>query len=89
MGCGAALSVNCASCEAEMPGGAAFCPTCGTPVDAAAAADDDLVKYIPPELLSKLEFAATAGGMEGERRTVTMLFCDLQGSTAAAETMDP
>jgi len=89
MGCGAALSVNCASCDAEMPGGAAFCPTCGTPVDAAATADDSLVKYIPPELLSKLEFAATSGGMEGERRIVTMLFCDLQGSTAAAETMDP
>src|SRR5262245_35251462 len=27
--------------------------------------------------------------MEGERRTVTMLFCDVKGSTAMAETMDP
>ena len=27
--------------------------------------------------------------MEGERRVVTMLFCDVKGSTAMAETMDP
>lgn len=27
--------------------------------------------------------------MEGERRTVTMLFCDLKGSTAAASGLDP
>ncbi|MCH9011140.1 MAG: adenylate/guanylate cyclase domain-containing protein [Chloroflexi bacterium] len=27
--------------------------------------------------------------MQGERRTVTMLFCDVQGSTAAAEKLDP
>jgi class 3 adenylate cyclase/tetratricopeptide (TPR) repeat protein len=48
-----------------------------------------LRRYIPAELLNKLEFASESGGMEGERRTVTMLFCDLQGSTAAAEQMDP
>ena len=27
--------------------------------------------------------------MQGERRVVTMLFCDVQGSTAAAEKLDP
>jgi class 3 adenylate cyclase len=27
--------------------------------------------------------------MVGERRVVTMLFCDVQGSTAAAERLDP
>ena len=27
--------------------------------------------------------------MEGERRIVTMLFCDVKGSTAVAETLDP
>ncbi|MHA2502012.1 MAG: adenylate/guanylate cyclase domain-containing protein [Candidatus Kariarchaeaceae archaeon] len=33
--------------------------------------------------------AEKAGGMQNERRIVTMLFCDLQGSTAAAEQLDP
>jgi len=27
--------------------------------------------------------------MEGERRIVTMLFCDVKGSTAMAENLDP
>lgn len=59
--------------------------------DAPAAADPDagLRKLIPRELLSKLESAAVTGAMQGERRTVTMLFCDVQGSTTAAEQLDP
>lgn len=39
--------------------------------------------------MEKLESAASTGAMQGERRTVTMLFCDVQGSTTAAEHMDP
>ena len=39
--------------------------------------------------MQKLEAARDKGGMVGERRVVTMLFCDLKGSTAAAEQLDP
>ncbi len=39
--------------------------------------------------MKKLEAARDKGGMVGERRVVTMLFCDLKGSTAAAEGLDP
>lgn len=46
-------------------------------------------RFMPPELVSKLESAARTGAMQGERRTVTMLFCDVAGSTAAAEQLDP
>ncbi len=48
-----------------------------------------LDQYIPRELMSKLEAARQRGGMVGERRIVTMLFCDVKGSTAAAELLDP
>ncbi len=48
-----------------------------------------LQQFIPKELLAKLESARTGGGMQGERRIVTMLFCDVKGSTAAASTLDP
>ena len=41
------------------------------------------------ELLAKLEAARAGRAMEGERRVVTMLFCDVKGSTAMAETLDP
>ena len=48
-----------------------------------------LHQYIPAELMQKLEAARAAGEMVGERRIVTMLFCDVKGSTAAAEQLDP
>jgi class 3 adenylate cyclase/tetratricopeptide (TPR) repeat protein len=44
---------------------------------------------IPRELASKLEAARLSRAMEGERRVVTILFCDIQGSTAAAGRLDP
>ena len=48
-----------------------------------------LHQYVPRELLAKLEATRNQGGMVGERRIVTMLFCDVKGSTAAAERLDP
>ncbi len=48
-----------------------------------------LEQYIPKELIAKFEAARARGGMVGERRVVTMLFCDVKGSTAAAEGLDP
>lgn len=56
---------------------------------AAAAAHPALQQYIPKELLAKLEAAQARRAMLGERRIVTMLFCDVKGSTAAAATLDP
>ncbi|UCH60395.1 MAG: AAA family ATPase [Anaerolineales bacterium] len=53
------------------------------------AVDAQLQQYIPQELLSKLETARRHGEMVGERRVVSMLFCDVIGSTAAAELLDP
>jgi class 3 adenylate cyclase len=51
--------------------------------------DSPLGQYIPKALLQKLEAARSSGDMIGERRVVTMLFCDVKGSTAAAEKLDP
>jgi class 3 adenylate cyclase/tetratricopeptide (TPR) repeat protein len=48
-----------------------------------------LQKYAPSELLDKLHAARAHGEMVGERRIVTMLFCDVKGSTDFAETLDP
>lgn len=50
---------------------------------------DLLGRYIPQGLMSKLESARRNGSMEGERRVVTMLFCDVKGSTTAASSLDP
>ncbi|HJR79914.1 MAG TPA: adenylate/guanylate cyclase domain-containing protein [Anaerolineales bacterium] len=39
--------------------------------------------------MTKLEYARSRNSMMGERRVITMLFCDVKGSTAAAEQVDP
>ena len=53
----------CGACGAAAPAGAAFCMTCGSPIDLA----------VPVEV----------------RKTVTSLFCDVVGSTALGESLDP
>jgi class 3 adenylate cyclase/tetratricopeptide (TPR) repeat protein len=53
------------------------------------ARESQLDQYIPHELMAKLQAARLRGEMVGERRVVTMLFCDVKGSTAAAEGLDP
>jgi predicted ATPase/class 3 adenylate cyclase len=59
-----------------------------------APASSHLDKYIPAALLNKLEAARDGSKNQetavlGERRIVTMLFCDIQGSTEAAGKLDP
>lgn len=53
------------------------------------AAESPLSQFIPRELMTKLESARASSAMVGERRVVTMLFCDVKGSTSAAEQLDP
>ncbi len=72
----------------QNPDDARFCNACGAPLDPAAEGAA-LDPFLPRELLAKLEAARAGRAMEGERRVVTMLFCDVKGSTAMAETMDP
>ncbi len=59
------------------------------PTVASQPSGTHLQQYIPRELMSKLATAQRAGGMVGERRIVTMLFCDVKDSTSAAEQLDP
>ncbi|MDX1511936.1 MAG: adenylate/guanylate cyclase domain-containing protein, partial [Nitriliruptorales bacterium] len=71
--------MTCPTCGTDNREGARFCDNCGTRLDGEAAGavttppSPPSVSAPPPE----------------ERRIVTALFCDLVGSTAAAETMDP
>jgi class 3 adenylate cyclase/tetratricopeptide (TPR) repeat protein len=58
-------------------------------VEKRSGASSPLERYIPRELFKKLESARSSGDMVGERRVVTMLFCDVKGSTQAAEHLDP
>ena len=89
------LMMNCKNCNTPSPPNARFCPNCGQPLTTEAAPTAHTTgafnqdRYLPRELASKLEALRATGGMGGERRIITMLFCDVKGSTAVAEQLDP
>jgi len=89
--CGTRLELRCPVCTTPHEAGAKFCSECGTNLQESAPSSlpDDLSRYVPDELLRKIRAAQSGESMRGERRTVTMLFADIEGSTAAAEHLDP
>ena len=92
--CGAATPQACTTCGATLVDGFRFCPDCGAAValrEAGAAAAAGETPARAPELGEHQ--ADTLYGprraVEGERKLVTVFFCDLAGSTAIAERLDP
>ncbi len=92
--------MKCPNCQASNPDEAKFCMNCGMSLAITVPATDgeirdaqvknqSLDKFIPRELMTKIEAARAHDAMVGERRVITMLFCDVKGSTAAAEKVDP
>src|SRR5215468_11190918 len=77
--CGTPLPTRCATCGAENPPGKKFCGDCG-------AALIILAPTPAPEATSPLPPAPVSSA---ERRQLTVLFCDLVGSTALASRLDP
>jgi class 3 adenylate cyclase/tetratricopeptide (TPR) repeat protein len=90
--CGQRLALACVACGATLPESAKFCPECGRPVGATAPAAPDEpgpaetrtpAAYTPRHLAERI--LTSRGALEGERKSVTVLFCDLVGSTGLAE----
>src|SRR5712692_4070283 len=74
--CGAPILASCPKCGASNHPGERFCGECGTAlVDAAQA--------------TVAEATPTVVSAAGERRHLTVLFCDLVGSTEIAAQLDP
>src|SRR5207253_2447629 len=73
---GTSLARRCPSCGAETLAGARFCVDCGAALTDSAPA-------------SQPAAAPRAAPLPEERRQVAVLFADLSGYTAVAETMDP
>src|SRR3981189_1007073 len=63
----------CPNCKAEIPDGSKFCASCGTVLAAGAP----------------LSPAIVAPTSSAERRQLTVMFCDLVGSTALSVRLDP
>ncbi len=77
--CGTPLPVRCTACGAENPSGKKFCADCGAALTIRASS-------APAEAASPLPAAPMSSA---ERRQLTVLFCDLVGSTALASRLDP
>jgi class 3 adenylate cyclase len=75
-------------CGKELPSGTRFCDSCGhclaEPSKAAAAPDPR--SYTPRHLAEKI--LRDRAALEGERRTVTVLFADAMGFTPISERLD-
>jgi class 3 adenylate cyclase/tetratricopeptide (TPR) repeat protein len=82
MGCGVALSARCSSCGHANPVGAKFCLECGQKLVASEA-----------ETASRSSGFSASGlptqAASAERRHLTVMFCDLVGSTALSARLDP
>src|SRR3954454_17657580 len=78
MACGTALALICPGCGAEAQPGAKFCVDCGASLTAGA-----------PAPAAPASAPAPPRELPEERRQVTVLFADLSGYTAVAETLDP
>ncbi len=84
--CGAKLELTCPACGAAVPQGRRFCGNCGQsplppPTDASRFASPQ--SYTPKHLAEKILTSRSA--LEGERKLVTVLFCDIANSTTLAE----
>jgi class 3 adenylate cyclase len=81
--CGAPLSVLCPACGAVLPPGARFCSGCGRAVAAESAPPGYTPRHISEQIL------AVRSAIEGERKQVSVLFCDIVRSSALAADLGP
>jgi len=91
--CGTHLARTCPDCGAEVSHTAKFCKECGHDVAVPSerpptdlSFDEKLEKiqrYLPGGLTEKI--LAQRGKIEGERKQVTVMFCDMRGFTPLSE----
>src|SRR5437899_9796918 len=96
--CGARLQALCPACGVSNPPANKFCGECGAPMTAAAPAPAPTAaaapaRYASPESYTPKHLAekilTSKGALEGERKSVTVMFSDVSGFTAMSERLDP
>ncbi len=89
--------MKCPECQHENPEAARFCMGCGNnltlpPESPATELSfdeklDKIKRYLPKGLTEKI--LAQRDRIEGERKQVTVMFCDMKGSTPLVESLGP
>ena len=95
--CGSQLEISCSKCGKPNPPGSKFCNECGHALDVPdqtpfkdSSFDEKLIKiqkYLPKGLTDKI--LSQKDRIEGERKQITVLFCDMEGFTALSERIGP
>ena len=95
--CGTKLTLKCPECGSEIEGTEKFCGECGhnltTPSESVVKEPsfdeklDKIQRYLPKGLTEKI--LAQRDRIEGERKQVTVMFCDMEGFTALSEKLGP
>ena len=91
--CGAKFEIECPACKAIIPLGKKFCGECGHKLNTTAKAQkrelsfdekiDKIQRYLPKGLTQKI--LSQRDRIEGERRQITVMFCDMAGFTPLVE----
>ena len=95
--CGCKLEKICSKCRFANPTGFKFCGNCGQnlnlpsePPHKEATFDEKLMKiqkYLPKGLAEKI--LSQRDKIEGERKQVTVMFCDMEGFTQISDRLGP
>ena len=100
--CGAQLVRSCPSCAQEVKSTAKFCGKCGAPLSnqnqppvsssefqVPSSSQPPALQTPNPELRTLQSPTASTQPLAAERRQLTVMFCDLVGSTALSAQLDP
>ena len=91
--CGYKLDVICLKCSQINPPGSKYCIECGYPLTSTPISHhqtlsyneklEKIQRYLPKGLTDKI--LSQKNKIEGERKQVTVMFCDMEGFTALSE----
>lgn len=92
--CGNKMQLICFECKTDNPAGSKFCIECGTKLTSSKSPDltpldekiDKIQRYLPAGLTQKI--LSQKDRIEGEKKQVTVMFCDLVGFTSMSEKLD-
>ncbi|MGD8258358.1 MAG: zinc ribbon domain-containing protein, partial [Desulfobacterales bacterium] len=96
--CGNKLEKSCPECGKSNPPGSKFCNECGhnltlpserPPIKELTLEEKfgKIQKYLPKGIAEKI--LSQRDKIEGERKQVTVMFCDMEGFTGISEKIDP
>ncbi len=86
--CGAPLKRRCPACDQKVRPSAKFCPECGTRLGTATDRQADADRATEA-LEQASEYREVSNSEEAQRRQLTVMFCDLVGSTGLSAALDP